>query len=589
MEKEFQKLKLKSGNLSTVHEFDERNTLTKENIKLLEKSKFLQKYMENEDNDDDYDDDDYDDDYDIDDFEKRNKYINNHNHFDTANDFEDINIDHKIKNRIDLLHHETNKNIGQTIRPKNSKHTLKSNLSTPMGSKMYVMTGVHHGQEDDSNGSTLSSRTPSSIHSQYSESDTENSDYAADFDDLDDNNGNDKVNLLQNFQRKQMEARRRAEDEKKMHQSRYNQTKDKYNQYNTKISNNYIETNNAYNVDDITNDEDFENLNVIDPSKLYRFRKKSSPISIGKKKSLPVMRMATGFNGSPKKIKKYLSTIDINSNLDEVIPNSYPSSYMGPELDRFNELDNIDDFDLTITLSDYNKLKKKSRKIDFNRYAEIPPQHQHRYQREDQTHYQQYNNNSNSQTSRLTREGKIRLIRSLGKPKVRKVMPAHIYGEIIYDPKLKKWCGNEEDLLRFDTIYPKLQLIPKKESLPQIIGNMVYDDKKLRWVSVTGNYEDDPFGADFDTVINQESGKEKQKYNNSRVGIPRGVSTKLIPSSSSIIDNIKKNEYYKVTPEMYKQWKSEESRWMRKVNNWFPFDGDIHKFKYELKTFLNQQ
>lgn len=579
MEEEFEKLKLKSRNLSTVHEFDERNTLTKENIKLLEKNKFLQKYMDNEDNDEDSD---------LEDLSKGKKNINNYNYLDTDDDFEEFNIDHKIKNRIDLLHHQKEKNTGETIGSRKIKYNLKSNLNTPMGSKMYVMTDVHHGQEEDSNGSTLSSRTPSSIHSQYSESDTENSDYAADFDDFGDNT-NSRVNLLQNFQRKQTEARRRAEDEKKMHLSRNNQAVNKYNQYNLKLSQNYIESNNAYNIDDITNDEDFENLNVIDPSKLYRFRTNSSPISLTKKKSLPVMKMATGFNGSPKKIKKYYSTIDMNSNLDKILPGSYPSSYTGPELDRLNELDNIDDFDLTITLSDYNKLKKKSQKIDFNKYAEIPSQHQHGYKKESRAQYQQYNNDLNSQTSRLTREGKIRLIKSLGKPKVRKVMPAHIYGEIVYDPKLKKWCGNEDDLLRFDTVYPKLQLIPKKDSLPQIIGNMVYDDKKLRWVSVTGNYEDDPFGADFDSTVNQENDKGMPKSNVFRGGIPRGVSTKLIPSSSSIADNIKKSEYYKVTPEMYKQWKSEESRWIRKVNNWFPVDDDIHRFKYELKIFLNQQ
>lgn len=193
----------------------------------------------------------------------------------------------------------------------------------------------------------------------------------------------------------------------------------------------------------------------------------------------------------------------------------------------------------------------------------------------------------------MTKEGKIKLIRSLGKPKVKKVLPAHIYGEIVYDPQLKKWCGNEEDLARFETLnYSKPQLITKKESIPQIIGNMVYDDKKLRWVSITGNYEDDPFGEDFDTIVDEYAEPEKTKSSQLKSSIARGVSGKLVPSESSIAlaDHLKRGEnYFKVTPEMYKVWKTEESRWVRKVGNWFPCDEDVHKFKYDLKAFLNQQ
>lgn len=594
METEFQKLKLRPSDLSTVHEFDERSTLTKENVKLLQKQKILQKYMDDEiSNGKNFGDDPFDDDDFAENFED-----------DEAGDI-NFDLDARIKKQIESQHQkksQVNHQDQQKTRDR-QKPILKSNMATPLGSQVFTL--VERPSAEQGSTSSFSSRTPSSIQSQYSESDTENSDYAADYEDTEGNG--QKINLQEKFQQKQLEAKRHAEEEKRLRHSQYVSSRNLSNA-RQQLPQQYMDDE----IDDITNDADFESVNFIDPSKLHRFKtNRSSPGYLDRKKSLPVMKMMTSVGGSPKKVKKYLSSTDMKTKADRFPQQTYPvyDYHQKEPCERdLDELEGIDDFDITITLSDYKKLKRKSKKIDFSKYVETPSQHQYKQHRQSRDSryllYQPssgqdisgkdvYRASGDSQTARLTKEGKIKLIRSLGKPKVKKVLPAHIYGEIVYDPQLKKWCGNEEDLARFETLsYSKPQLITKKESIPQIIGNMVYDDKKLRWVSITGNYEDDPFGEDFDTIVDEYAEPEKTKSSQLKSGIARGVSGKLVPSESSIAlaDHLKRGEnYFKVTPEMYKVWKTEESRWVRKVGNWFPCDEDVHKFKYDLKAFLNQQ
>ncbi|GAV27827.1 hypothetical protein PMKS-001295 [Pichia membranifaciens] len=598
MEADFQKLKLRSSDLSTVHEFDERSTLTKENVKLLEKQKILQKYMDDKGSsggnfeEDRFYEEDYGKDFDDD----------GDGHGDNGFDF-DAQIRKQIvsqgQKKLEATQQE--KEQHQSRRPKS---VLKSSMATPIGSHMYTL--VEKPSVEQGSASSFSSRTPSSVQSQYSETDTENSDYAADYDDFEE--VGKTLNLQEKFRRKQQEAKQHAEEERLLRRTQHTNSRNKLPRSDSRLTQHY-------DVDDITEDADFEDLNYIDPAKIYRFKANPSPSShdcLDRKKSLPVMRVVTSVGGSPKKVKKYLSSMDMNSKLDNYPKQSYPVfDHQGDNNyeDDLDDLENLDDFDLTITLSDYKKLKRRSKKIDFSQYVETPPQHQykqHRQFRDSRYHPQQHSSSGDfagknvlfsspvdSKTARLTKEGKIKLIRSLGKPMVRKVMPAHIYGEIVYDPQLKKWCGNEEDLARFEMLnYSKPQLITKKQSMPQIIGNMFYDDKKLRWVSVTGNYEDDPFGEDFDTIMNMGEEPERAKPSLSKSNIARGVSGKLVPSESamSLAEHLKKGDnYFKVTPEMYKIWKTEEGRWVRKVGNWFPCDEDQHKFKYELKTFLNQQ
>lgn len=583
MDLEFDKLTLKPSDLSTVHEVDERSTLTKENVHILNKQK-LNKLGKS------FQEDsrgllgnkfnvEYDDDFDVD--------------FDDDDDF-DFDFDSKIREKInsqkETLKNEhasshSNSNFKSNTRSKarlkaGSKTKIKSVVTTPLGNNVFKRTDDN---KDRDSISSFSSRTPSSVKSQYSESETENSDYAADYDDLE-NNGFD-VDLAEMFHKRQIEAKRIAQESRNEKKLQHDEKKKK------KLIPRYIDT---YGVEDLSLNEGFEEIDTIDPSKLFRFQKRLSSKKLNPKKSLPVMQLTTGMNGSPRKIKKYTSTLEMNLKLGDNNTESnnhlqqkeYPV-FSGAELD---DIDDIGDFDLTITLSDYHKLKRKSQKFDFSKYVETPSHNN--YHKYDMQKIQMIPKDST--TSRLTKEGKIKLIRSLGRPKIKKVIPAHLYGEIVYDPQLKKWCGNEEDLVRFESInnYAKPQLITRKESMPQVVGNMIYDPKKLRWVSVTGKYEDDPFGDDFDTIADINANLPRSQSGILKPITNRGVSRRLVPSESSmsLADHFKnQTNCYKVTPEMYKSWKREEERWVRKVENWFPNDNDLHNYKYELKIFLNKQ
>jgi hypothetical protein len=564
MEREFQKLNLHTTDLSTVHEQDERQTLTKDNIKLLNKQQLLQKYIEDSKknrNADDFSDDDYED---------------------------DSNFDERVKHKLTIQQQESQ---GRNENNKeNNKLKLKSVLKTPISNHMLTMTGYKANHES---ASSFSSRTPSSVNS-YSETETEHSDYAADFDDYEFQHNN--INLIQIFKQKQLEAKKIAEQTRHDNFQKYQKQNAKLTNRNQRIKSKYYGDDNNYNefaeIDDFSDDLDFKSFGKLDPSKLNRFKDNSIRSKfLGRKKSMPAMKTVTGFNGSPKKIKRYSSTLDIKNNLDTLNNKNYSKAFTFKESQYpvfvEDELENVADYDLTITLSDYKKLKRKSQKFDLSKYAETPSQHHFKHKESkigDQNLIHLIS--QDSQTSRLTKEGKIKLIRSLNKPKVKKVLPGHLYGEITYDPSLKKWCGNDEDLVRFESLnHSKPQLINRPNDIPQVVGNMIYDEKKLRWVSVTGSYEDDPFDDDFDTTI-------KYKEPEIQKPISRGVSSRLVPSESnmSLGDHLRKqSQYHKVTPEMYKNWKVEEERWVRKVGNWFPNHENTHDFKYELKVFLDHQ
>lgn len=575
MERDFQNLNLNNGELSTVHEHDEQRTLTKENIKLLSKQKLLQKFAESP-----YGQTDDDEDFDFETGDGKD----NDDYFDLG---ENVRI--KLANeKQNMIQKDNDPNT------KSSRNKLKSAMKTPTSNNMLTLIDYKRNQESTS---TFSSRNPSSI-SSYSENETENSDYAEDFVDFQNN-----INLVENFQRKRLEAKQLAEQECKKFQHYRTVKNNKAPNRPQRINSQYYENdfgNNDLDTDDFIKDFDLKSNGNLDPTRLNRFRNNLSPLkSIGRKQSMPLMKMGTSLNGSPKKVKRYSSIMDMKNNFDTPLSRNYSKVATLQDLDypvfTGNELDDANDFDLTITLSDYKKLKRKSQRFDLSKYAETPSKHYSRKSKfngklntDENDKNLIYLTSQDSHTAKLTREGKIKLIRALGRPKIKKVMPGHLYGEIFYDPVLKKWCGNEEDLVRFESVNrSKPQLINKSNDIPQTVGNMIYDDKKLRWVSITGSYEDDPFGAEPETTITSPS-----EYELIKKPILRGASNRLVPSESnmSLGDHLKKqNKYSKVTPEMYKHWKLEEERWIRKVGNWFPNHEDIHDFKYELKVFLNQQ
>lgn len=72
----------------------------------------------------------------------------------------------------------------------------------------------------------------------------------------------------------------------------------------------------------------------------------------------------------------------------------------------------------------------------------------------------------------------------------------------------------------------------------------------------------------------------------SKTRVPSSVSCSSIPNYAKQIES---ENPLKIKVESYKMWKAEESRWMRKVRNWFPSQDDDLNFCYELKSFLDEQ
>lgn len=400
--------------------------------------------------------------------------------------------------------------------------------------------------------SSLSSKARSSIQSLYSESDTEKSDYGLEYEDVDHN-----LDLMGMFKKKQMQVKnetlaRHAMNRVEKHSVNSRSSSHRYHDHEY--------------VDNYSKDPDFDNIDEIDFMKLQRFN--NSPIKLSTKKSMPLINVKTSITGSPRKLKRFQSSLEISTSRNLKYP-----VFTG------HELDEIDDSPKTPNRKKEERHKRKV-KIDLNQYAEPVSQVKTMMNNRSLSNTLQ----KDSKTSQLTREGKLRLIRSLGKPKVKKVMNGHLYGELIYDPGLLKWKGNEEELDRFESLnkaMPKL-INNKKNEIPGIFGDMVYDNTKLKWVNVKGQYDDDPFGEDFDMTFREPVKRIEG----------RGVSGRLVPSESTLSlskNSDRPNNYFKVTPNQYRDWKNEEERWVRKVGNWFPNDSDAHGFKYDLKGFLNRQ
>ncbi|KAG7889304.1 hypothetical protein KL936_002878 [Ogataea polymorpha] len=365
--------------------------------------------------------------------------------------------------------------------------------------------------------------------SQFVESDTEHSDYAEDFDDLEQN-----INLAQKLELRRQQAEKLAD-------------------LTRRASRLYLDDKRAY-------EEEFDDFK---PSASHNTRhfKVVSPKKVRNKSSTSILSDQFG----RRSLRKSSSTMDIpRSNLSRSLNRTMSTMDLMPttRVKKYtSEFDEIDDSpeDLTITLSDYKKLKRKSRALDLSKYAE----------KDTRSRRTQFADPSVTNSTRLTKEGKLKMVRSLGRARARQVM-----GGMVYDPEEMKWQGNEEDLSLFESqMSRRPAALLKKSSMPrsqssknlQVVGNMVYDDENLRWVSMTGKYEDDPF-ANFDDTIKDPPRRKKEPKNAAKTAHA---------------------EHFRISDDLYRSWKLEHQRWTRKVSNWFPADSDGFDYCYELKTFLN--
>lgn len=591
-------------------------TLTEDNIQRLEhnskddgtfkKTNILEKYAESSDGYDDFDDDSSFDMH-VQDAVATNSNVESSDAEDYKNPFVSIPV---------------------------SKYTIKQRHGHPRriqtSESMNSLSSVSMGKSIPASTSTTS----------FTETDSEQSDYSGDFEDAD----FDQVDLMDKFKERQNRAEAR---ENKLQAER----KMKYNRLHDSLKDtNFVEEGQRTVLDD------FEDVDEIDPSKLNRFTLGNKYDRLDRKRSMPALmrnqQSALGIAPAPKRaIRKYSSTLDLPSRMPlsyrKKLGSRYPPVSLSlksrPYYNDNNQISDSDDNfsdDITITLSDYKKLKRKSHRIDISKYAEAPNIHAHA-KTADHGHGHHHNHRSHRQntklskddmkdltnTVRLSKEGKLKIIRPLGKHNVKQILPGHLYGEIVYDPDQMKWCGNDEDLLRFESV-SKPRLIKnyrtsrkrkskKNEQLgnprfasamelnesPQVVGNMVYDNKNLRWVSVTGKYEDDPFDNINDTITSEKMKPSQQirksfsrRMMKSQAG-DRSISQKPSRLTSSIscssipnyAKDIQNENPLHVGVDAYRSWKSEETRWIRKVGNWFPCENDSLDFCYELKTFLDDQ
>ncbi|CAG8502293.1 8098_t:CDS:2 [Ambispora gerdemannii] len=140
-------------------------------------------------------------------------------------------------------------------------------------------------------------------------------------------------------------------------------------------------------------------------------------------------------------------------------------------------------------------------------------------------------NDDNQNAIRRKWRRKPTLIRNLNSTKRSKVV-----GEMVYNPDLQRWDGNESILKEFEAY-----LTPRNNSTlntknVKIIDNMIFDPKRLCWCSSQTNLEEDAFenfeNSDSDDDYDKRKKKEGEASNTSNNN-----------DSNNISDNSKLNGY----------------------------------------------
>ncbi|OWB72516.1 hypothetical protein B5S31_g2231 [[Candida] boidinii] len=603
--------------------------------------------------------------------------------FDLIDEDEISNKVNKTKNLEANINKKKNESIiNQTIKGnklsglKKKQSTIK-NFNLPLSKDAITFANSVRIPTSKSANSIISSTESSrslSTSSYEESSDTEQSDYAENFDHF-----NDDIDLITRFQKHQKDLEEKVTQNQYKKQQKIESLQKRANFKESVPGDSLFEYDHSAFFDDF---EDFDELQLFDKGRMHTFVKVQTvdqnnkprnitnnttiapSRSIRMKKSMPLLTeknfSTPTLMGSPKKryIRKSSSTMElpriINDDYREqdyisqpgILPRSYSAFlsvhqhpnlrlYTGDELDDIELLPETDLYS-TIKAGSYMPPNPSHRRIDLSRYREEPTSsNKHRF-------HPVYGNHSsrstvtnpstpvnkelpstpNTNNGRLSKEGKLRAIRQMGRHNTRQVMPGHKYGEMVYDPSSKKWFGNEDELTSFDSLKRKPGLIrnTKQSNLPnedngkQIVGNMMFDTKKLRWVSMTGAYEDDPF-VDMDNEfedsymepidnagvdISQNAGRHPlvqqiRISENSKDENMRHNSKKISRKASKISRSISLDRnmaeiksFLHIDHEQVKSWKNEENRWSRKVGNWFPNDDQTFEFCYELKNLLKQ-
>ncbi|AMD21596.1 HFL260Wp [Eremothecium sinecaudum] len=195
-------------------------------------------------------------------------------------------------------------------------------------------------------------------------------------------------------------------------------------------------------------------------------------------------------------------------------------------------------------------------------------------------------------------------------------------GSMSYNPKLKKWEGNEEILERFKAIDSldthKALLITKKDSLRsspsrkatsmnsngsnngKLVGKMMFDEENLRWYNIEGR-EIDPFGG-IDVTIKAKPIPQATSASLKTVNFQRTQSQPSNPHLNlyagrapstrfhSLGNGLNSNPIFNISGKQLEKFYHEENRWARKIGGWFSSDsrefGNDLSYMYEIRNMV---
>lgn len=214
---------------------------------------------------------------------------------------------------------------------------------------------------------------------------------------------------------------------------------------------------------------------------------------------------------------------------------------------------------------------------------------------------QSKSNLKHSTSTKGRRQGKpIGLVRYLNE------VPNTLNSNMKYNHTLKVWEGNDLELLKFNNNLKKPSLIKFQDYIKKYQtsdqkddGDMVFDDKNMRWVSKTGAEEEDVFGdlkeeEPVDTRMRAPSSFKPPTITPSISNFnSRGVSNFTTRTTSTVnlnsrksskkVDSYETGNDFLISKKNIDRFLKEEAKIAKKTTNWFN-QGEI----YQITSYDNE-
>lgn len=257
---------------------------------------------------------------------------------------------------------------------------------------------------------------------------------------------------------------------------------------------------------------------------------------------------------------------------------------------------------------------------------------------------------SPTRRSKHAAAAKLGLIQQLGPP-VSTVVKGYS-GNMHFNVKTYTWEGNNEDLKRFDSSTNPGGMGPgaagsKPKTTPgliayistkgiQIVGDMVFDPAKMKWINLHEDPNDDPFeGVDdldvtikgghgvalhfshnsnsaaatntaaagfyknntatrnyTDTTTTSTFSIQSQSSPSKRTATNQSIATQASTASTSTTtaDDYAAGKEFDISVDMVRRFRHEEGRWEHKVQGWFPPDESYNReYLNEIRTMVMRQ